>query len=345
MIRKSRLIAMMMTLCMLLSCAGCNDSNDSTDRGISRTGFLFDTVVCVTLFDSQQESLLDDCFSLLEEYEGVLSSRDEKSELYKLNHSDDTDIEISHTLYEVIDSELQVSRKVSGAFDLTIDPVSSLYVFDDNFAAPAEDVIDDALQYVDYTKISLEEDRNTGVYILHRESPQIRIDLGAAAKGYIADKCGELLKERGVESALIDLGGNILCVGGKKQEGEQLGDFNIGIYDPIKRDGSSITSVRARDLSVVTSGTYQRCAVYNSKEYHHILNPFTGMPLESNLVSVTIAGRSSLTCDILSTAFFLIGYENALNWNFMQDDISAMFIYKGGEIKYLGNFESLLTNA
>lgn len=334
-----RIVSILIAVAICLSCVSCSETEDI----IKKTDFLFDTVVSVTLYGTSDEALLDDCFSFLKGFEKVFSTTDDESELYKVNTSSQLELGLSAGLYDVLEIALRYAEMTDGAFDPTIEPVSSLYDFSGDFVPPVQESVTAGLEKVDYNHISLMTNNN-GEKILKRDSSDIRIDLGAAAKGYIADRCRDYLAQQGIKSALIDLGGNIYCLGGKTEDGETK-SFNVGVYDPLANDGSSFCTLKARDISIVTSGIYQRSAMYNNKLYHHILDSRTGMPVESELAGVTITGPDSLECDLLSTACFICGYEKAKECNFIHDDFGAAFVYKSGEIMYLGNFESLLTNA
>ena len=166
--------------------------------------------------------------------------------------------------------------------------------------------------------------------------PQAGIDLGAIAKGYIADRIKDYLEEEGVRHAMINLGGNVLAMG-SKLDGS---DYNIGIQKPFDETGEPITSVKISDKSVVTSGIYQRYFKADGKIYHHILDPNTGYPCENNLYSVTILTDSSLTADALSTTCFLLGYDRGMKLINQLDNVDAVFITNDNQIHYSKNFQN-----
>ena len=164
------------------------------------------------------------------------------------------------------------------------------------------------------------------------------IDLGAIAKGYIADQIKSYLLKNKVNSALINLGGNILCVGQKNNN-----PFSIGITDP-QNTNHSILSLNINNLSIVTSGTYQRYIEINSKKYHHILNPSTGYCYDNGLSSVTIISKSSLQGDALSTVCFALGKEKGLALLNSIKNVSGCFIDDHNQISYSKNFKKYLSN-
>lgn len=164
--------------------------------------------------------------------------------------------------------------------------------------------------------------------------PNASIDVGAIAKGYIADRLKEYLKKNGVKHAIIDLGGNILALG-TKIDGSK---YNIGIQRPFDETGQPITSIKVANKSVVTTGIYQRYFEQDGKIYHHILDPRTGYPCENDLYSVTIITDSSLTADALSTSCYLMGFEKANHLIDQLENVDAVFITNDLEIHYSKNF-------
>lgn len=218
-----------------------------------------------------------EAISLCDHYEHIFSRTLAASELYKVNNKE-TSI-ISDELYELIETGLEYSRLSDGAFDITIGSVSRLWDFtSDSPSVPDASLISNALEYVDYTKVTLNTDSAGTHYI---DMPDgFCIDLGAVAKGYIADKIKTFLVDNGVKSAIINLGGNVLCIGEKKKNT----DFTIAVKKPFSDTGEYMERLNINDSSVVSSGTYERYFYSGDGTfYHHILNPKTGYPYESEL--------------------------------------------------------------
>lgn len=161
------------------------------------------------------------------------------------------------------------------------------------------------------------------------------IELGAIAKGYIADKIKAYLIEQGVGSATINLGGNMLCVGTKPSGAP----FRIGIQKPFADHSQVVGIVDIDDLSVVSSGIYERYITVDGKQYHHILNPATGYPYENGLVSVTIISPKSVDGDALSTSCFCLGLEDGMKLVESQPDCYGIFITSDGELHYSQGLE------
>ena len=173
-----------------------------------------------------------------------------------------------------------------------------------------------AAELTDGSELLLEGNRA----MLAREG--MKADLGGIAKGYIADKVKALLTERGVEHAIIDLGGNILLIGGKSEEQP----FTIGVQDPNGESGEVLMKVSVSDKSLVSSGIYERYFEYEGKKYHHIMDPFTAAPSESDLAGVTIISERSVDGDALSTACLLLGSEKGMELVESLDGIEAVFV-------------------
>lgn len=265
---------------------------------------------------------MEQCFSYCDDFEKLISRTIETSEISQINNSDGNPITVSNTTTDLLKQGIYYGELTNGAFDITIAPLSTLWDFKNNTGdVPTESEIQNALSLVDYKNIII--DGNT----VTLKNPDISIDLGGIAKGYIADKLKEYLQNEGVESALIDLGGNILTVG-KKPNGSK---FQIGIKKPFA-DNEIISTVSIVDSSVVTSGSYERYFKLNDKIYHHILDTQSGYPCDNGLLSVTILSEKSVDGDALTTSCFALGLDKGVNLIESLDDIDAIFVTTDYEI-------------
>ncbi|MEG1774481.1 MAG: FAD:protein FMN transferase, partial [Oscillospiraceae bacterium] len=219
--------------------------------------------------------------------------------------------------------------RTDGALDISIGPASSLWRFDpESPRIPPPSSLISAVSHIDYRQIAVE---GTTVRL-----PQgAMLDLGAIAKGYIADRLKEFLLAEGVESALINLGGNLLCVG-QKPGGVP---FRVGVQLPFSAYGQTAVTLLVSDRSAVTSGIYERCFEQDGKLYHHILDPKTGFPCESDLASVTVLSASSMDGDALSTACLLLGLERGKALIDSLPDVQAVLIDRDGGLHYSQGFE------
>ncbi len=311
---------------LLTGCSGAK-SSAQTDQDLTYTDMLFDTVIKIQILDPADESILDGLKKLCEKYDTMFSATNTDSELYKLNHANGQPFTVSSETANLIQEGIHYSELSGGAFDLTIEPVSALWDFKaDKPTVPSSDAIAQAVSHVDYTKVDIQDNTVT------LEDPEAGIDLGAIAKGYIADQVKTYLKKQGIKHAIINLGGNVDVIG-TKPDGSK---YNIGIQKPFDESGEAITSVQLKDQTVVTSGIYERYFKKNGKLYHHILDPRTGYPCENNLYSVSIITDSSTKADALSTTCFLLGYEKGMELIQSMDGVEAIFITDDEKVHKIG---------
>lgn len=310
---------LLLTVCIL---SGCKTTDNNP---ITRQTILFDTIIQIRIYDSNATNILDGCIEKCQYYENLFSRTVEGSDIYRINHADGAPVEVHPETIALLETALSYCELSDGAFDITLAPVSDLWDFQNNTGSfPNSDQLQKCLESVGYQAICI--NGNT----VQIANPDTQIDLGAIAKGYIADQLKLYLKENGVNHALIDLGGNILTIGGKP-DGRK---YNIAIQKPFDEQGTPITTVKTTDDSVVTSGIYQRYVEIDRKVYHHILNPRTGYPYDNSLYSVTIISDSSTTADALSTTCFAMGLEDGLELINSLDHTEAIFITDNYELIY-----------
>nr|WP_162156370.1 FAD:protein FMN transferase [[Eubacterium] cellulosolvens] len=278
------------------------DGTDVQAAGAERSGTFFDTVIGIRINDERAEELLDGCFELCEEMESTLSAQKEGSELYRLNHRSEQAVEVSEPLADCIRRGLEFCELSEGAFDITILPVRELWDFeteDHVSAVPKEEEIKRELERVDYRKVHI--DGQTVTF----DAADTMIDLGGIAKGYISERLRKYLKGEGCTSAMINLGGNVSALG-TKPGGKS---WVVGIQKPFSDRGEILTTVEAEDQAVISSGIYERYFRANGQFYHHILDPKTGYPAETDLNQVTIIGGDDTACDALATIGIVLGRE------------------------------------
>lgn len=294
-----------------------------TKEPISKTGVCFDTVITIDIYDSDDISLLEQCFDYCYEFEQIVSRTIETSEIYQVNHANGNPVEVSDVTLELLQKGMEYGELTNGKFDITVAPLSELWDFKNNTGTvPNEQDIKEALSHVNYKNIVIDGN------MVSLSDPKASIDLGGIAKGYMADRLKEYLMKEGIESALINLGGNILAIG-SKPDGTP---FNLGIQKPFEKQGVTITSIKTVDSSVVSSGVYERYFKIDDVLYHHILNPETGFPYDNGLLGVTILSEKSVDGDALSTSCFALGLEDGMKLIQSLDDVEAIFITKDYEL-------------
>lgn len=312
----------------------CYGKMQKPEEPITATAFKLNTVVKVTIYDSQDEKILQDALALCDKYEKIFSRTRTDSEIYLLNEGklpqEDGYYILSEECAELVEKGLYYSELSGGAFDITIEPLSSLWDFTSGEKQiPDPQTLVEAQKHVGYEKVELKGNK------IRFQEDGMGLELGAIAKGYIADKIKEFLISEGIESAVIDLGGNVLCIGARP-DGEA---FRVGIQKPFADRNETVATAGIRDRSVVSSGIYERYFEKDGKLYHHILNPKSGYPYENGLTAVTILSDESVDGDGLSTVCFALGLEKGLELINSLPDTQAVFITEDGELHYSEHFE------
>ena len=372
--------ALLLALTFIIPQMGCSSNGQNQNyAGISKTGFYLDTVCAITVYGVDSEStlglkladaadeaeqqkliyqLITDAFLECDRYEKLLSKTIESSEISQVNHAAGKAAAVSAETAEVIEKGIRYGELSGGLFDITIGKASALWDFHeaeavagDDAAAesllPDEEELAEAVKHVDYTKVKID-----GLSV-RLADPEMEIDLGGIAKGYIADRVTEFLEESGVVSAVVDLGGNIVTIGGKASAllvdadtaADAMPDFNIGIKDPQSEVGALLAVFPAGNKTVVTSGTYERYLIQDGVKYHHILDSKTGWPVDSDVLSVTIIAEKGCAVDAdgLSTTCLALGVEQGLKLMEQLDGVEAVFVDAEGSIHTTSDAPELIT--
>ena len=320
---------------LILTCfTGCSKQSTPT----TQTEFFLNTVSSITIYNMNAASateIIDDCFTYCRQFEQMLSKTIESSEISAINNAKGQWVSVSQDTIDLISLANQYSALSDGKFDCTIAPVTALWDFNsDTPVVPNAKDIADAVTHVNYKAVEIDGNK------IRLTDENAAIDLGGIAKGYIGDKAKEFLLEKGVEKAIVNLGGNILTI-----LPEEDSPFRIGIQRPFDEQNTVYGVLDINNLSVVTSGTYERSFEKDGVLYHHILDTKTGMPVDNGLFSVTIITKESAVADALSTTCFVLGLEDGLKLIEDTPDTEAIFIttdynahYSSGVNKTL-NFE------
>lgn len=283
--------------------------------------FAMGTYMTLTAYGEPAEDALASAGDKVAELEALWSVTDTGSDIYKVNHNGGAPTEISGETAEILGFALDMAERTDGALDPTVSPLISAWGFiSGEYNIPDEDDLKNLLPYIDYEKVSLEEN-----FVTLPEGMQL--DLGAVGKGYTGDILSELLKGQGVTSALLDIGGNIQMVG-RRPDGSR---WRLGIQNPFGE--GSLGILESEDGAVVTSGNYERYFIgEDGKQYGHILDPATGCPAESGLASVSIIAKEGRLCDALSTAVYVMGLEKAVEYWKADGGFEMLLVTDGGEI-------------
>lgn len=318
---------------------GC--SNSSPKEYYSATGFYFDTIIDIKIYNQNCNeetinTILSDCLSRCSYYENIFSRTLETSELYKVNNSNGKIVKVNSELISLIKEALSIENQSEGLVSPSIGILTDCWkIGKSDFKLPTQEEIDKALSHIDSSKIIIDETEQT-IQLL---DPEMKIDLGFIAKGYIADKLKEYLLSQNITSGIINLGGNVLTIGSKNNK-----PYNIGIKNPTDPN-SILTNINVIDKSIVSSGNYERYSDYKGIRYHHILSSKTGYPVgimdseinkddySDTLSQVTIISNDSITGDKLSTLCFILGYNKSVAFlNKYYPEVEAIFVNNKGEI-------------
>lgn len=312
-------------ICFLLLLTGCASGQEkkevSEEQQAEVQFFAMDTYITFSAYGENAQEYLEQAQTQIGQLEKKWSVTDADSDIYKINHSSGKPVSVSEETKELVSFALQMAEKTDGALEPTIYPVLSAWGFTtDKKRVPEKNEIVQLLEKVDFRKISLK-----GNEILLE--PDMMLDIGAVGKGYAGDVVIGLLKEKGITSALLDLGGNIQAIG-KKTDGS---DWRLGLKNPENDGNLGVLSIS--DRAVVTSGNYERYFTgEDGKIYGHIINPETGYPAESGLLSVTVIAQEGKLCDALSTSLFVMGLDKAAAYWREHQDFEMILITEDGGI-------------
>lgn len=310
-------------MCFLLLLSGCaqKDKNDGVSQEHTASFFAMDTYIEFTAYGENTEIALTQAQDKITELERLWSVTDENSDIYSVNHAEGKPVEVSDETAELLEFALQMAERTDGALEPTVYPVLTAWGFTtEENRIPSEEELAELLPLVGYTNIR--QDGNTV-----QLSSGMMLDFGAVGKGYAGDVAADILREHGITSALLNIGGNIRTVG-SKPDGT---DWRLGLRDPTGAGHVGILQVS--DLAVVTSGNYERYFIgEDGKQYGHIIDPATGYPVNNGLLSVTVIAKEGKLCDTLSTALFVMGLDKATEYWRQYQDFDMIMITESGDI-------------
>lgn len=271
---------------------------------------------------------------LCRRYERLLSRTLKGSDIFRLNTAQGLAVEVDADTWQALRQGQEYSLKSEGLFDITMGGITRLWDFSQKII-PDREVVTQALEHVDYKKLKLftHSEEGSTHYYAQLLDPKSALDLGGTAKGFIADKMNDLMRQQGVAGAFVNLGGNVAVFGGRP-DGQA---WRIGIQSPF--ESSEMCGVISLvDGSVVTSGLYERCFTFDDVLYHHILDRSTGFPVESDIAGVSVVASSSADADGYSTILFALGSKEAIRFVESLENIEAVIIDKENRSMYSSGF-------
>jgi FAD:protein FMN transferase len=303
----------------------------------TRTDFALGTVCTITIFEKGQTGVCDEVFLRIREIEKLMSVNISSSDVSRINAAAGIEpVLVQEDTFKVIERAIYFAELSGGLFDPTVGPIVSLWGISGKPRVPSKEEINEALPLINWRNIELDT-RLKSVYLRQKG---MSLDLGGIAKGYAADEAVKIIKSHKINSAKIDLGGNIFLIGTRHDK--KL--WKVGIQNPDGRRGSIIGFLRIPEKTVVASGVYERNFEEDGVFYHHLLSVKDGYPVNNGLVSVTIIADDSMDADALSTAIFVSGYENGISILRNYGEAQAVFVFEDRSVIVTNGFDFLLTD-
>ncbi|MFD1417805.1 FAD:protein FMN transferase [Companilactobacillus keshanensis] len=301
--------------------------NNLANKKTKKSFYALGTQINLTTFGTKNDWAIVAAMKLIRHFEDILTVNRTNSEVMSINQAAGSNfVQVSPATYGLVKRSVYYSRENFG-FNAAIGPLVKLWKIGFIGAnRPEDEAIKEKLKLIDPKQIRL-DDKNLAVFL---KCPGMELDLGGIAKGYIADRIRDLWYSFGINSGIIDLGGNLLFVGDSVHDDSQ---WIIGIQDPTSNRGNSIGSVKLPACSAVTTGIYERFLEIDGEKYHHVIDPRTGFPLQTNLASVTVFTRDSIVGEIEAKRLFFAGDNKLTHRN---DLYGAVFVYQDGSYKTSG---------
>lgn len=320
----------------LLFLTGCGAPAEQQETPVSRQIIAMDTVMQFSVYGQGAEDTVQAAVEEVQRLEELLSRTVPDSEVSRLNDRAGERTAVDREVYDLMQAAVNYAAETNGSFDVTVAPVVDAWGFTSEIQrVPAREELERLLPLVDSGSISMDlADDGAWITLAAGQS----VDLGGIAKGYASDCLAELFAQRAVERGWVSLGGNVLAWG-TRPDGEP---WQVGVQDPQYPDQERVVGlVGLENAFAVTSGGYQRYFEEDGTTYHHILDPDTGYPADSGLVSVTVVadvGESAMPgngtmCDAFSTALFVMGEERALDfWRNHNGGFDLILVTKDGRV-------------
>ncbi len=309
---------LLLSLSSVLVLSGCAQSVHSQDgskntmqtsvnseiQPVSQEIFAMDTYMTVTAYGEKGAEAAEQAIVEIQRLDEMLSTGNSTSEIAVLNHSGKAIL--SEDAAYLIERSIDLSEKTNGVFDIAIYPVMEAWGFTtQNYRVPGSEELAELLKLTDISDLKYDSKSKEVSF----ENEGMKIDLGGIAKGYTSSRIVEIFKENGITSGMINLGGNVQVLG-SKTDGS---DWRVAIQSP-ENESDYLGILSIKDKAVITSGGYERYFEENGETYHHIIDPATGYPADSGLISVTIVSEDGTLADGLSTSLYIMGKNKAIEF-------------------------------
>ena len=293
----------------------------------SITETMLHTVVQMQVYHEGVEDVMQEAIDYMAEMETLLSTNVEGSDVYRINRNAGIEpVEVQPETMEIIKRSIQIAEESDGLFDISIGVLTDLWqIGSDDARVPEESEIIEAVNLIDYEKISIDEENMTVML----EEEGMSLELGGISKGYIGSGIVEIFEENNITTAIINLGGNVVVMGTSPSNED---GWNVGVQDPDEVRGEIVGTQRVINAAIVTSGIYERYLEVDGTKYHHIMDPRTGYPLDNEISGVTVFAPTSFDGDSYSTALFLMGIEEGIEFINSKDGFEVAYVDKEGGV-------------
>jgi thiamine biosynthesis lipoprotein len=313
-------------ICIIICIALFYGCSKKELQPVEKTEYMLGTICSIQVYDGNKEQAISSAFKRIKDIENKMSVNKDGTELDNVSdQAGKSYVKVSDDTLYVLERGKYYSDQSKGAFDITIGPLVKLWgIGTDKARLPSIQEINEKKALVNYKDLIIDE-KNKKVML---NKAGMSLDLGGIAKGYAADEATRILKENGVKHAIVNLGGNVLAIN-NNPEGRP---WTIGIQNPFDSRGDSLGTIDVTNKTVVTSGIYERFFEKDGKKYHHILNPFTGYPMDNSLASVTLVTNVSIDADAMTKNIFYKGIEKGPEYVKTLKGVDAIFVTKNKEV-------------
>lgn len=298
-----------------------------SEEPITRTETLLHTVVQLQVYHEGTEDIIQEAVDYMVEMEAQLSTNVKDSDVYRINKMAGIEpVEVRPETFDIIQRAIKIAEESVGLFDISIGALTNLWqIGSEDARVPSDEEIQEAIKHIDYKKIILDEENMTVML----EDEGMALELGGISKGYIGSGVVDILRENNVTTAIVNLGGNVIVMGTSPNSDE---GWNVGVQDPDEVRGEIVGTQRVKNAAIVTSGIYERYLEVDGHRYHHIMDPRTGYPLDNEISGVTVFAPTSFDGDSYSTALFLMGIDEGIEFINSKEGFEVAYIDKEGGV-------------
>ncbi len=309
----------------LLLITSCSNRKNEMQLVILK-GEVFGTYYTVSYYDKKGTSYAPEIESFFHSFNESLSYYVPNSVISKINRNETR--EADDYFLSVLENSLGIAEKTNGAFDPTMSPLVNAWGFGfENRQEMDQQKIDSMMRITGYEKVRIEGNK------VIKKIPEIQFDFNAIAKGYASDLAGKVLEEKGVETYMVELGGDLIAKG-LKPDGSK---WRIGLEKPAedmyaRQEWEYL--VKITDQALATSGSYRKYYEEEGQRFSHTIDPETGRPVKHNLLSASVFAETCMEADAYATAFMVMGLEKSTEFVENRDDLKAFFIFSNSDGEY-----------